>query len=87
MNNYTLNAKLTCDGTAIATSDFENDCFELTLEQTDTSLKAVLTAKKDLVLNDFMLTTGRTFRDNDLFFSNGFQSWSTTEEHGRNDDP
>ena len=85
MNNYTLNAKLTCGGKAIGTSDFENEWFDLALEQTDTTLKATLTAKQDLVLNDFMLTTGRTFRDNDLFFSNGFQSWSTTEEHGRND--
>lgn len=66
MNNYTLNAKLTCGGKAIGTSDFENEWFDLALEQTDTTLKATLTAKQDLVLNDFMLTTGRTFRDNDL---------------------
>ena len=40
MNDYTLNARLTCGGTAIGTSDFENEWFDLALEQTDTTLKA-----------------------------------------------
>ncbi|MBO7689410.1 MAG: alpha-galactosidase, partial [Clostridia bacterium] len=46
---------------------------------------AVLTAKKDLCLNDFELTTERSFGADDLFFANGFQSWSITEEHKKTD--
>lgn len=85
MNEFTLGVRLTSGGLGYFSNEYENEYFDLSLEQEKTSLKAVLTAKKDLCLNDFELTTSRAFRDDDLFFANGFQSWSTTEEHRKTD--
>lgn len=85
MNQYKLTAKLTCGGHPVETEDYENRYFDLALEQSDTSLKAVLTAKEELTLNDIRLTTDRKFSGEDFFFANGFQSWSTTEEHRKTD--
>ncbi len=85
MANYTLHVKLLSGGAEVSTTDFENQYFDLALDQTDKSLKAVLTAKKDITLKDARLTTARNFADDDFVFANGFQSWSTTEEYRKTD--
>ncbi|MBQ8063819.1 MAG: alpha-galactosidase [Clostridia bacterium] len=85
MYDFTLNAQLTSGGLSYFSTEFENDYFTLDLKEEKTSVKAVLTAKKDLTLTDFELNGKRTFAADDLFFANGFQSWSTSEEHTKTD--
>ena len=85
MYEFTLNARLTSGGLSYFSTEFENEYFAIDMEQTETSLKAFLTAKKDLVLNDVELNTTRRFADDEFFFANGFQSWSTSEEHKKTD--
>lgn len=85
MYEFTLNAQLTSGGLSYFSTEFENDYFELALDQSETSLKASITAKRDLVLNDIELNTKRLFADDEFFFANGYQSWSTSEEHKKGD--
>ena len=81
MSDYKLSIRLNAGGVTGFFDEFETDYYRLDLKQDKTSVIAVLTAKKDLCLNDFELTTERSFGADDLFFANGFQSWSITEEH------
>ncbi len=85
MYDFTLNARLVSDGISYFSTEFENEYFSVDLSQDKTYLKATLTAKKDLTMNDIELSTPRAFGSDDRFFANGFQSWSTTEEHTKTD--
>ena len=85
MYEFSLGARVTANGTSFYATEWENDFFSIAFDYSETALKAVLTANKDLTLNDVELTAKRTFADDEFFFANGFQSWSTTEEHLKTD--
>ena len=85
MYDFTLNARLTSGGLSYFSTEWENEYFAVELEQEKTFLKATLTAKKDLTMNEVELTASRAFADDEFFFANGFQSWSITEEHRKTD--
>lgn len=85
MSDYKLSIRLNAGGITGFFDEFETDYYRLDFKQDKTSAIAVLTAKQDICLGDFELSTARTFGADDLFFANGFQSWSTTEEHKKTD--
>ena len=64
----------------IKSNEFDNRAFSFKLEETDSSIKGVLTAKRDLKMQSLEITTEKAYADDDLFFKNGYQSWSTTRE-------
>lgn len=80
---FTLNAKVVLGGCVLTLTDYDNDCFNLNLKEKKGSIKATLKAKKDLKMKSLELNTERVFLSDDLFFMNGYQSWSTTREYAR----
>ncbi|MBR5409838.1 MAG: alpha-galactosidase [Clostridia bacterium] len=59
----------------------ENDAFELKADVSDGGVKAGVTAKKTLTLHRVDLKFDFGFEKDDRFFSNGYQSWTTTREY------
>lgn len=82
---YTLNARLeTGEGEAACTT-FDNDYFTFTLDESPTGLRGTILAKKSLLMREFSLTAHRSYDVDELFFANGWQSWSPSQEYRRND--
>ena len=59
--------------------------FTLDLKQTKNSIKCVLKAKLNLEMKSFEIEKEKDFDDDDLFFANGYQAWTTTREFSKND--
>lgn len=64
---------------------FDNECFTLTLDEGVGYIKANLKAKKDFTFNRIMLKDYMSFDENDLFFANGYQAWTTSREYSKSD--
>lgn len=60
--------------------DFDNSGFSLDLKVTPSHIGGTLTAKKDIVLRSMELNSSYLFDEAEVFFANGYQSWSTTTE-------
>ena len=58
----------------------ENDDYSLELNCSQEKVHCVIHPKKEIELVDFCLEAKRNFNDDELFFVNGFQSWSTSPE-------
>jgi alpha-galactosidase len=82
---FTLKASYNYIGTDHEVSNFDNEAFTLHLEEREGYLGAVLTAKKPIRMNRLVLDSNYTFVEEDRFFSNGYQSWSTSTEYKRSD--
>lgn len=82
---FTLQATFRKNGTLCESTQFENDGFTLELTQTDRDIFAVLTAKADLEFSALSLSCPMHFTADDLFFANGYQSWTTSREYGKAD--
>ena len=59
--------------------------FSLKLDITDDSIKCVLTAKANLTMKSFRIEGDMDFDDDDLFYANGYQAWTTSREFSKND--
>ena len=66
-------------------NDFDGRAFSFDLQQDEDSIKGVLTAKCDFVMKSFEIERDKDFDDDDLFFANGYQAWTTTREFSKND--
>lgn len=66
-------------------NEFNGRAFSLDFEETENSIKGVLTAKCDLVMKSFEIECDKDFDDDDLFFANGYQAWTTTREFSKKD--
>ena len=82
---FTLQATFRKNGTLYESTQFENDGFTLKLTQTDEEVLAKLTAKTDLEFSSLSLSCPMDFAADDLFFANGYQSWTTSREYGKAD--
>ena len=80
---FKLSAKVKKGNAIIATTDFDNNNFTFELEQGDGFIKGVIKAKKDMTMKEFKLTCDRVFDNDDIFFANGYQSWTTTREYSK----
>lgn len=67
------NSKLEC----------ENYKLELTID--NKKIKCELLPNVRMKLIEFKLSAIKKFEDNELFFANGYQSWTTSREFGKND--
>lgn len=85
MYNFALQVRLSVGGKSFLGTEPETEFYTLSEETSDRGLKRVLTAKQDLILNSAELTASRNFAEDEFFFANGFQSWSTSEERKRTD--
>ncbi|MBQ9067016.1 MAG: alpha-galactosidase, partial [Clostridia bacterium] len=82
---YTLTATLIRNGREIAHNDTDNEDFTFVVEESENGLTGTLTARRDFIMKQLVLTTPRAFDGDDLFFANGWQSWTTSMEHSRKD--
>lgn len=84
---YNFNFLLTykSNGKTIKSDLKENTGYSIELIQDDNSVKCILHPKKKMELVSFCLEADKTMSDDEVFFVNGFQSWSTCEEVRKND--
>ena len=61
-------------------TDCENYRLELKIDENGISCKLVPHVKMKLI--EFNLSAIKKFAEGELFFANGFQSWTTTKEYG-----
>lgn len=81
MNNMKLKFTYAL-GSAVHTDTLTDaSCYAVNCVMDDTSLKASLTAKTELTLKRIDFIFEHEFKDGDNFFSNGYQSWSTSREY------
>ena len=74
-----------CGGTKFIDGAKQTDKYELRLEVTHDGAKASVTAKKTIRMHRFDLAFEFPFEPDDRFFSNGYQSWTTSREYTVND--
>lgn len=82
---YSLKARLLIDGEAYYTTNFDNEFFSLEVLETEDAIKGTITAKKEIFFKGLSISKEYKFGPKTLFFANGYQSWSTTEEHRASD--
>lgn len=63
---------------------FENDAFILNENCEDSRVRITLSPKRPVDLKSAELIYDHYFEINEQFFANGFQSWTTSREYGRN---
>ena len=64
---------------------FDGRAFSFDFKQTKDSIKGILTAKCDLDMKSFEIECEKDFEDDDLFFANGYQAWTTSREFSKDD--
>lgn len=74
-----------CEDKKIKSQRPENSDYKITYEVTEKSIKAFLTAKKNIILKDFSMSFDKKYKSDVKVFSNGYQSWSLSREYGRDD--
>lgn len=82
---YKFSAKIKKGNAVISHTEFDNSDFTFELSEKKGVIKGILKAKADMVMKDLEIETTRNFEKDDLFFANGYQSWSTTREYCRYD--
>lgn len=78
------------NGEKLNVSATDSTDFKVEFIKDDNSFKALLTVKGDnnnhsIDLVNAYIETKYLFEDNDKFFGNGYQSWTTTKEYTKND--
>ncbi len=61
------------------------DDFSVETEETEHGLKVFLLPKKEIALKDAYLSAAKSFSQNDKVYVNGYQSWTTSREYGKDD--
>ncbi len=82
---FKLYSEITAGGSKAEYKSFDNESFSFRLEETEESIKGVLTAKKDMTMSKFILKGERDFDSDDLFYANGYQAWTTSREFSKHD--
>lgn len=85
MYNFIPHFKYKLNGSIKESSELKSDDYSLDINVTDSAVKVVLHPAKELELFSFSLETARKMSADEVFFVNGFQSWSTSPEVGCNE--
>lgn len=80
---YTVSFKF--GGKQFTTNDKENEYYRLEIENKDNSYKVTIVPKKTIELVEFYSEIPYEFKPGDLFFGNGYQSWTKTREYKANE--
>ncbi len=73
------------DGKKVKSDKLENELYTLDISINEGELKCVLHPKREFQLFSFALEAKRALDDDEVFFVNGFQSWSTCQECKKGD--
>lgn len=85
MYNFKFYLTYNSNGKVVKSDLSENSNYSLDFIQDENSVRCILHPKKKLELISFWLEADRPMTDDEVFFVNGFQSWSTCEEVKKND--
>ena len=66
-------------------NELEGRGFTVKLDVSKEAIKCVLVAKADITMKSFEIETKKDFDDDDLFFANGYQAWTTSREFSKHD--
>ncbi len=70
---------------AVKQNELEGRGFSVKLDVSKDAIKCVLVAKSDITMKSFEIETKKDFDDDDLFFANGYQAWTTSREFSKHD--
>ena len=70
---------------AVKQNELEGRGFSVKLDVSKEAIKCVLVAKADITMKSFEIETKKDFDDDDLFFANGYQAWTTSREFSKHD--
>ncbi len=73
------------NGRTVLTNETENDFYFLEIVDTEERFSVKLNPKRNFEMVDFYVEFSYEFKDNDLFFGAGYQSWTYTKEYTKND--
>ncbi len=80
-----IRSEFTIGKALVQQNELEGRAFTFELKQTDESIKGILTAKCDLKMKSLEIECEKDFDDDDLFFANGYQAWTTSREFAKDD--
>ena len=78
-------AELMDKDAVVGCKEFNNEYFSFDYEKKDGFIKGVFTAKKDIEMKSLAVTYDKDFDDDDLFYANGYQAWTTSREFSKED--
>ena len=78
-------AELKVKDAVVGCKDFNNEYFSFDYEKKDGFIKGVFTAKQDMEMKSLAVTYDKDFDDDDLFYANGYQAWTTSREFSKED--
>ena len=81
----TIKSQLYIGKTLVQQNELEGRGFSMKLDVTEKSIKATLTAKADITMQSLEISTEKDFDDDDLFFANGYQAWTTSRGFSKKD--
>lgn len=81
---FTLKAEIRNRNQDVILESFDNEYFTLELVKEQLHVTANITAKKNFVFKNLVLTTEKEMDTDRLFFVNGYQTWTTSLEMDRN---
>ncbi|MBQ6625101.1 MAG: hypothetical protein IIX39_04720, partial [Clostridia bacterium] len=82
---FKLYSEITVGASKVVHKEFDNENFSFRLEETKDSIKGVFIARKNMTMSKFILKGERDFDDDDLFYANGYQAWTTSREFSKHD--
>ncbi len=82
---YKFYAEFKLDDAIISCNNLENDGFDFHYVEKKNSIKGVLVAKRDIEMKKLVVTYEKDFGDDDLFYANGYQAWTTSREFSKDD--
>lgn len=74
---YKFSAKVKKGTAVVSYKELDNKDFLFELKEENGVISGWLTAKADLKMQALEIETDRSFAADDLFYVNGYQSWST----------
>ncbi len=72
--------KYSVNGTVYENEGFESEHYSLELNVSENAVKCILHPKTEMKMKAFYLSANKKTDRDELFFSNGFQSWTTCHE-------
>ena len=73
------------NGRIYESSKLKCDNYSLELSINDDGIQCTLAPNVKMKLIEFSISAIKKFDENELFFANGYQSWTTSREFGRDD--
>ena len=82
---YIFSTEFLLGGAKINCKNESNDGFDFKIKKSRNRIKASIVAKKDIEMCKLSVEGPMEFSADDVFYANGFQSWTTSREFTRND--